>query len=92
MRYFTDSKKEAEKTLESVIMRCSQQIQEIVNESWKEEQAELDGDPSLKKFKLSVRDTISLAVDTVLTFWNLSATEAALNELQVHFEEVLQRL
>ncbi len=49
--------------MESVIVRSSQLAQKIVNESLQEEQARFDRENSLKK--LSVQDTIALAVDTV---------------------------
>ncbi len=75
--------------MESVIIRSSQLAQKIVNESLQEEQARFDRENSLKK--LSVQDTIALAVDTVSTFWNLSAAEKGLSELQTNFEEVLQK-
>jgi len=86
--FFSDIKKEAEKTVEFVITRSSQLAQKIVNESLQEEQARFDRENVLKN--LSVQDTISLAVDTVSSFWSLSATEAALQELQVRFEGVLR--
>ena len=50
-----------------------------------------EGGASLQLKKMSVQETISLAVDTVSTFWNLSAAEKGLDVLQGRFAEVLQK-
>jgi len=87
--FFSEIKKEAEKTIESVIARSSRLAQKIVNESLQEEQARFDREVSLKK--LSVQDTISLAIDTTSAFWNLAAAANGLNELQTCLDKVLQK-
>lgn len=87
--FFSEIKKEAEKTMESVIARSSRLAQKIVNESLQEEQARFDREVSLKR--LSVQDTISLAIDTTSAFWNLAAAANGLNELQTCLDKVLQK-
>ncbi|KLO16293.1 hypothetical protein SCHPADRAFT_221994 [Schizopora paradoxa] len=89
--YFIELRREAEKTMEAVINLTSQLAQDIVDSSLMEEQARFSREKAVKELsQSSVQDSISIAVDTVSAFWNLSAAEHGLNELQSKLNELLQ--
>ncbi|KLO16286.1 hypothetical protein SCHPADRAFT_823483 [Schizopora paradoxa] len=87
--FFAELKKEAQKTVDTVIGKSSELAQRIVNDSLKEEQARFEHENDMKN--TSDEERAGLSTDIVSTFWNLSAAEKGLDVLQGKFDEVLQK-